>query len=99
MKPSIQSRLEQLVERFEEVSALLSDAGVIAHQNKFRELSREYAEIEPVVQCFQAWQHSLVDITEARELCKDGDADVREMAEEELDTAQQASEEDRKSVV
>jgi peptide chain release factor 1 len=93
MKPSIQSRLEQLVERFEEVSALLSDAGVIANQNKFRELSREYAEIEPVVQCFQAWQHSLVDINEARELCKDGDADMREMAEEELRTAQQASEE------
>ena len=93
MKPSIQSRLEQLVERFEEVSALLSDAGVIANQNKFRDLSREYAEIEPVVQCFQAWQHSLVDINEARELAKDGDADMREMAEEELHTAQQASEE------
>jgi peptide chain release factor 1 len=93
MKPSIQSRLEQLVERFEEVSALLSDAGVIANQNKFRELSREYAEIEPVVQCFQSWQNSLADINEARELCKDGDADMREMAEEELHAAQQTSEE------
>ena len=52
MKPSIQSRLEQLVERFEEVNALLSDASVIANQDKFRDLSREFAEIEPVVKCF-----------------------------------------------
>ena len=46
MKSSIQSRLEQLVDRFEEVSALLSDQGTIANQDKFRDLSREFAEIE-----------------------------------------------------
>ena len=80
MKPSIQSRLERLVERFEEVSALLSDASVISNQDKFRELSREFAEIEPVVKCFQSWQQSLDDISEAKELLKDGDADMRAMA-------------------
>ena len=87
MKPSIQSRLEQLTERFEEVSALLSDSSTISQQDKFRELSREFAEIEPVVHCFQAWQESLDDIEAARELAKDGDADMREMAEEELKLA------------
>jgi peptide chain release factor 1 len=92
MKLSIQSRLEQLVERFEEVSALLSDPATIAHQDKFRELSREYAEIEPVVQCFQAWKQSLGDISEAKELAKDGDADMREMAAEELEIAEQTTE-------
>jgi len=93
MKSSIKSRLEQLVERFEEVNALLSDASVIADQNKFRDLSKEYAEIEPVVKCFQAWQQSLDDIAEAKELAKDGDADMRAMAEEELSDAQARSEE------
>jgi len=93
MKSSIKSRLEQLVERFEEVNALLSDASVIADQNKFRDLSKEYAEIEPVVKCFQAWQQSLDDIREAKELAKDGDADMRAMAEEELADAQSRSEE------
>jgi len=88
MKPSIQSRLEQLVERFEEVSALLSDSATIARQDRFRELSREFAEIEPVVQCFQAWKQSLDDIREAKELAKDGDADMREMAAEELEIAE-----------
>src|SRR5690554_1579736 len=93
MKPSIQSRLERLVERFEEVSALLSDASVISNQDKFRELSREFAEIEPMVKCFQSWQQSLDDISEAKELLKDGDADMRAMAEEELDGAEARSEE------
>lgn len=92
MKPSIQSRLEQLVERFEEVSALLSDSAIIARQDRFRELSREFAEIEPVVQCFQGWQRSLDDISEAKELAKDGDADMREMAAEELEIAEQKTE-------
>ncbi|PSF10590.1 peptide chain release factor 1 [Marinobacter fuscus] len=92
MKSSIQFRLEQLVERFEEVNALLSDASVIANQDKFRDLSREFAEIEPVVKCFQAWRQSLDDIETAQELAKDGDADMREMAEEELADARNRSE-------
>jgi len=93
MKSSIQYRLEQLVDRFEEVSALLSDPATIADQNKFRDLSREFAEIEPVVKCFQAWRQSLADIEAAEELSKDGDAEMREMAEEELASARARSEE------
>jgi peptide chain release factor 1 len=93
MKPSIQSRLEQLTERFEEVSALLSDSSIIANQNRFRDLSREFAEIEPVVHCFRAWQESLDDIEAARELTGDSDADMREMAEQELESARQRNEE------
>ena len=47
MKPSIQSRLEQLVERHEEVSALLRDPAPIAHKDRVPEFSREYPETEP----------------------------------------------------
>ena len=93
MKSSIQNRLEQLSDRFEEVSALLSDASTISNQDKFRDLSREFAEIEPIVHCFQAWKASLADIDEARELARDGDAEMREMAEEELTLAEQKTEE------
>ncbi|MBS8239369.1 peptide chain release factor 1 [Marinobacter lipolyticus] len=93
MKSSIQNRLEQLSDRFEEVSALLSDASTISNQEKFRDLSREFAEIEPIVHCFQAWKASLADIDEARELARDGDAEMREMAEEELTLAEQKTEE------
>ncbi|MCK2149197.1 peptide chain release factor 1 [Marinobacter alexandrii] len=93
MKPSIQSRLEQLSDRFEEVSALLSDASVISNQSQFRDLSREFAEIEPIVHCFEAWRESLNDIEAAKELAEDSDADMREMAADELAVARQKNEE------
>ncbi len=90
MKASIQARLEQLVDRYEEVSGLLSDRGVIADQKQFRELSKEFSEIEPIVRCFQAWRHSLEDIEAAKELARDGDADMRAMAEEEIVASEEA---------
>ena len=93
MKPSIQARLEQLTERYEEVSALLSDSSVISDQNRFRDLSREYSEIEPVVQCYRAWRQSQEDMESARELARDSDPEMREMAAEELRSAEQKSEE------
>jgi len=91
MKPSIQHRLEQLCDRFEEVSALLSDQNTIANQDKFRELSREFAEIEPIVQCFGRWQQAQADIVTAKELAEDSDADMRAMGEEELSDARERS--------
>lgn len=84
MKPSILEKLEHLKERYEEVGALLSEGEVISDQNKFRELSKEYAELEPVVRCYESYQQVVSDIAEARSLLKDGDADMREMAQEEL---------------
>ncbi|SMF54411.1 bacterial peptide chain release factor 1 (bRF-1) [Alteromonadaceae bacterium Bs31] len=84
MKDSIKEKLENLVERYDEVGALLGDPSIIADQNKFRDLGREYAELEPVVQCFQQFQVALENIEEAKVLLEDGDADMREMAQEEL---------------
>jgi len=51
MKDSIRIKLDNLADRYEELGALLSDAQVISDQNKFRAFSKEYSEIEPVVQC------------------------------------------------
>ena len=49
MKDSIRNKLDRLKDRFDEIEALLSDAEIIADQTRFRDLSREYAEIEGVV--------------------------------------------------
>lgn len=84
MKASILEKLDRLSERYEEVSALLSEAEVINNQNKFRELSKEYAELEPVVQGYQHYQKLLESIAEAKQLLIDGDAEMKAMAEEEL---------------
>ncbi len=84
MKASILEKLETLCERYDEVSALLSDAEIISDQNKFRDLSKEFAELEPVVKTYGEFQQIQENIDEAKGLLKDGDADMREMAQEEL---------------
>ena len=53
MKDSIRRKLEKLDERFEEISRLLSDAGVIARQSQFRELSMEYSRLGPLVERYR----------------------------------------------
>ena len=53
MNPSLKSKLEQLIDRYDELSALLSDAQTIANQTLFRAYAQEYAEIEAVVLCYR----------------------------------------------
>ncbi|MGK0499188.1 MAG: peptide chain release factor 1 [Oceanicoccus sp.] len=88
MKQSIVNKLDNLVDRHEELGALLSDSEVISNQDKFRNLSKEYAEVEPVVKCYNDYRKTLENIEEAQSLLKDGDADMREMAQEEFSDAQ-----------
>jgi peptide chain release factor 1 len=84
MNPSIVAKLESLLERHEELQHLLSDSETIAVQDKFRAFSKEYSELEPVVQCFRQLQQVLRNLQEAEQMQKDSDADVREMAAEEV---------------
>ena len=91
MKPSIVAKLEALQERHEEVQALLGDAGVIADQDRFRALSREYAQLTDVSRCFLEWRQVQEDL-ETAEMMLD-DPEMREMAQEELKQARAASEE------
>jgi len=52
MNPQMRAKLEHLLERREEINALLSDPAVIGNQNSFRDLSIELADISPVVEHF-----------------------------------------------
>jgi|TARA_B110000444_G_scaffold247938_1_gene271197 peptide chain release factor 1 len=88
MKASILSKLDLLAERYEEVGALLSDAEIISDQNKYRELSKEYAELEPVVKSYQSFLEVASDIDEAKLLLKDSDPDMRAMANDEVQDGQ-----------
>ncbi len=89
MKASILSKLDLLAERYEEVGALLSDAEIISDQNKYRELSKEYAELEPVVKSYQSFLEVASDIDEAKLLLKDSDPDMRAMANDEVQGGQE----------
>lgn len=88
MKESIRHKLVLLVDRYEEIGALLSDPEVIGNQDRFRDLSREYSEIEEVVKCFERYQTRVQDADDAREMLQDSDTSMREMAKEELESAE-----------
>ncbi|MEP6389386.1 MAG: peptide chain release factor 1 [Halioglobus sp.] len=93
MKASLLNKLETLTERHEEVSALLGDSETISDQNRFRDLSREYSELETVVKCFNEYQQVSNDLEEAQAMLEDADPDVREMAREEIESGGERSEE------
>lgn len=84
MKDSIRHKLEALVERHEEISGLLAEPDVMADQNKFRSLSQEYAQLEPVVKLFNAFLGTLATIDEAQVMMEEKDPELRQMAREEL---------------
>ncbi|NNJ93919.1 MAG: peptide chain release factor 1 [Halobacteria archaeon] len=87
MQPSIIRKLETIEERHHEVGALLSDADTIADQDRFRQLSMEYAQLTPVVDTFSAWQQANSDLDSAGEMLGDPDPDMQDMAGEELEQA------------
>ena len=84
MKDSIRRRLEKTVERFEEVGALLADPEVIGRQSRFRELSMEYARLEPVAARFSEFRRLEAERTAAAEITAGADAEMRALAEDEL---------------
>ena len=89
MKDSIKAKLQGLVERHEELGVLLGDSDIISDQNKFRELSKEYAYLEPIVKTFNSYIQALEDKETAEEMLNENDPDMKEMAKEELKDAQQ----------
>ena len=84
MKPSLLNRLDQLVDRHEELSALLADPDVISDQTQFVAFSQEYSEIEPIVQLVQERRLLDADRVELESFLDGDDADMNELAESEL---------------
>jgi peptide chain release factor 1 len=82
MKESLLVRLDTMCERYEELAALMSDPTVIGDQNKFREYSKEYSDLEELVKAYDAYKQVKEDVAEAKLLMSDGDLDMREMAED-----------------
>jgi|TARA_R110000850_G_scaffold277144_1_gene423874 peptide chain release factor 1 len=82
MKDSMRGRLEQLARRLIEIDALLAEPDIASDMDRFRKLSRERSEIEPVVMQFQQYEATEGDIQAAKEM--QSDPDMREMAEDEL---------------
>lgn len=84
MKPSIQTKLQSLANRYEELKNLLSDSQVTSDLNRFRDLSKEYAQIESVVQMFLQYQDYLQQLNEANVLLEEEDPELQQLAKQEI---------------
>jgi peptide chain release factor 1 len=89
VKDTLKSKLDSLTDRHEEVAALLGDADTLADQDKFRELSKEYAQLDEVVKTYTQWTAATEDRATAQEMLADSDPDVRELAADELNDAEE----------
>jgi len=86
MTPSLLRKLEILAERYEEVGHLLSDALIINDNNKFRTLSKEYSQLEPVALNLTLYRQAQKDLVSAEQMRND--PEMRELADEEIPLAQ-----------
>ncbi|MGQ4880387.1 peptide chain release factor 1 [Billgrantia sp. LNSP4103-1] len=85
MKATLRQRLDGFVERFEELAALLAEPEVISDQPRFRDYSREYAELESLVEAWRDYRATERDLEDAEQLAGDSDAEMRELAQMELE--------------
>ena len=85
MIESILSKLSEVSERYAEVEHLLSQPDVTSNQENYIKLSKEYSELSPIVKAFKDFEQSESSLNEAKQLIKDGDPDIREMAETEIE--------------
>ncbi|MEM7080192.1 MAG: peptide chain release factor 1 [Pseudomonadota bacterium] len=85
LSTSMVAKLGGLNDRYEEVAALLSDPEVMGNRDKFTALSKEYAELEPVVACYRKVQTLEAELADSQALLAEAeDAEMRELAEEDI---------------
>ncbi|MBT3025772.1 MAG: peptide chain release factor 1 [gamma proteobacterium symbiont of Ctena orbiculata] len=90
MKPSLRGKLDQIAERFEEITALLADPEIQSNQTQFRDLGREYAQLEPVVDAYRGYLNAEQDVAAAQDMIND--PEMAPLAKEELAEAEATKE-------
>ena len=90
MKPSIQSKLQNLSHRLEEVTALLGSPEATANMDSYRRLNQEHAELTPIVETYHAYTQAQNDLADAQEMLSD--PEMKDFAAEEIQAAKEAIE-------
>jgi peptide chain release factor 1 len=88
VEQGIADKLQKLAARAEELGQLLSDPDVIGDQGRFRDLSREYAQLEPVVRLTKELETARADQQAAQDMLGDPDPEIRSLGEEEAAAAE-----------
>jgi len=78
------AKLDQLANRLVELDELLMSEGATSNMDSYRKMTREHAELQPLVALYKDYQQALADITEAQQMLSD--PDMKEFAQEEIDS-------------
>ncbi len=87
MKQSIRDKLESLVGRLDELDRILASGDATRDMDQFRKMTREHAELGPVVALYKDWQQTEADLASALEMM--ADPEMKELAEEEMKSAKE----------
>ncbi len=90
MKASMKTKLSATLERYDALGLQLSDPDIIRDQNQFKTLSKEYAQLEPVVTAYKAYLDQETQLQDATEMLNESDKSLQEMVEEEIVNAKKA---------
>jgi peptide chain release factor 1 len=89
MKDSLRAKLEELVDRHEDLAYSLSDPDIIGDSDKFRRMAQEYAQLETVASDYRAWRALAAEIADLEDMAQAEEAELRELAEAELTEARE----------
>lgn len=87
MKKSLELKLEKMLERFQEIGRLLSESVIINDQHQFKNLSKEYAQLQPVSDCYQQFLKAGDNVNTLQEYMASGDEELAALASEEINNA------------
>src|SRR5690625_273423 len=87
MQDSLRRKLEELVERHEDIAHALADPQVMADNDKFRRMAQEYAQLEALVADYRSYQALQAEISDLQDMLDTDDSELRAMAATELDAA------------
>src|SRR4029079_5677117 len=85
----IQTKLQNLAARHEELKGFLADPDVTNDLNRYRDLSKEYAQIEPYVQMYHQHQDMLKQLDESKLLLEEDDEELQQLAKQEIKTIEE----------
>jgi peptide chain release factor 1 len=91
MKPSMITKLANLSERLDEIDRLMSSEGITDNMDNYLKLTKEHAEITPIVEQYRAYAQTEADMTEAQKMLSD--PEMKEFAQEEIETAKKRHDE------
>ncbi len=78
------TKLSEIEKRYQDLEGLLSDPAVIGNYGEYRKYAREHAGISDIVQAYREYEDITSQIEDNKDLLKDGNEELREMAKDEI---------------